>query len=261
MSEQVVISEDGVVVEEPKTAEKEIPTVKSMDKEQRQNTKEEVKEETESKKIELELERGYRIVNIEGYGELWIHKPTIEDDYVADLAYSQEFNKLMDESNLPTSEEMENKLEQRGKWTQLDKDELDDLRKEMISLSSDIILKKAEYKSNKSKRIKNEINKLQKEYESSRTKFFKKQAVHQKYMSMTIEGRADEKRLVFKMSRCVKRPDGQRVWETPEKLMEEKDSVPVGTLVYEFITFMQGVDPRVLQEVPDILKSIGDADF
>jgi len=254
----IVVEEVSVKVE-TQSQSQDIPTVSTIDQDQRDAKKEEIAEETESKRAEIELSKGYRIIDIPIYGELYIHKPTIDDDYEADLAYAKEVSILMEkEPNIPTTEEMEAKLEKRGAWTKVDEESLDDLRQEVVTTSTELVVAKAEYKSNNKVSIKNRINKLTETYKELRTKFLKKQATRSRFMSLTLEGRADEKRLIVKMSHCIKYPNGKRVWETPEDLKKEKDSEPVGRLVFEFITFTQGIDPRVLEQIPDLLNEIGD---
>ena len=255
--ELVIDPETGEVIEP--TDSQDIPTVASVEEDQKKALKETVEQQTEAKKIETELAKGYRVVNISPYGELHIHKPTIDDDYEADLAYSVEVSRLMDlYPNLPTMEEMEQRLERRGVWTEEHTKELEELRQDIVELSTEIFLAKAEYKTSKKASVKTKITKLTKEYEENRDQFLKMETRKSKFMSQTLEGRADERRLVVKMSRCIKRPDGSRVWETSEELKKEKDSDPVGRLVFEFMTFTQGVDPRVLEQVPDLLAQIGD---
>ena len=254
--------ESGLIIEEVITVKsgkdsKIIPTVSSIDREQRTDTKETLKEETDALNIERELKRGYREIDIPPYGKLHINKPSIDDDYEADLAYAKEVSRLMDSEDLPTREEMEVKLEKRGTWTAKDTADLDELRKEMVETTTEIIMVKSEYKSTKSVSVKSKLTELNDRYNKARTEFFKKEAIRSRFMSLTLEGRADEQRLVVKMSRCITRPDGKRVWETPDLLKKEKDSEPVGRLVFEFVTFSQGVDPRVLSQIPDFLDEVG----
>jgi len=251
--------EEVSVTLETKPQTQDIPTVSNVDKEQREYKKEEISEEVDAKRAEIELTKGYRVVDVPPYGELHIHKPTIDDDYAADLAYAKEVSRLMDnDPDIPTTEEMELKLEKRGAWTKVDEETLSDLRGEVVEIQTKIVLAKMEYKSSSKLDVKTKISELTKEYEKIRLVFLKKQATRSRFMSLTLEGRADEKRLIVKMSHCVKYPNGKRVWKTPEDLKKEKDSEPVGRLVFEFITFTQGVDPRVLEQIPDLLNEIGE---
>lgn len=253
----------GIVLEEttietPVEEEKEIPTVASVDESQREEKKKEIKEEVLSKQIELELKRGYREVEIEPYGKLHIYSPTIEDDYEGDNAYAEEISVLLIEEKLPTTEEMAEKLEKRGLWTPEHDDRLKDLQEENSQLAAEIIVLRADYKESKSVKLKNKINKLEDEHRKAKEEFLKLNAIKSKYFSFTVEGRAEEKRLVLKMSRSIRKPDGTKLWESAEKLQKEKNREPVSRLVYEYITFTQGIDPRVLERIPDLLDKVGD---
>jgi len=239
----------------------DIPTVSSVDTEQRKLTKEQIEEDTEAKKIEMEMEKGYRVITVAPYGEIQLHKPTVKDDYEAELVYAKEIGSLMDSQGLVTLEEMEAKLDKRGTWTKEDKNRLDTIKNEMVSVNTDLFLARSEYKVKKTPDLKRRIKELDKKYAELRTEFFKKESLRSRFMSLTIEGRADERRLVAKMSKCVTYLDGKRIWENPEDLEKERDSESVGRIVFEFITYIQGVDPRILQQVPEILKGLGDKEI
>lgn len=262
MTDIIIDNDTGIVVEDVvETANhdsKSLPTVDSVDSEQRKAKKEEILEEVAAKKTELELKLGYRAVEVPPYGLLHLHKPSINDDYVADIVYAKEVAKLMEDADLPTIEEMEIKLAKRGTWTKEDKNSLEELREDLVTTATELEIARSEYKSKNTVKFKKKIDKLTKDYEETKKLFLKKEAIKSRFMSLTIEGRSDEQRLIVKMSRCVKYPDGKYVWKTPDDLKKEKDSEPVGRLVFEFITFAQGVDPRVLETVPDILKEVGD---
>ena len=260
MEKVKVDSKTGIVIES-KTPTKEIPTVSSIDTAQRDLTKEDITQETDSKKLEVELKKGYRAVDIQPFGVLHIHKPSVEDDYEADLAYAKEVSKLMDTDELPTLEEMEAKLVKRGTWTEDHKEKLEDIKKDMVDTGAELSVSKIEYKSTKNTKSKNAINRLAKKYSDLKDQFFKLEAIKNRFMSLTIEGRADEQRLISKMSRCIKYPDGNLVWDSPSKLKSERDSEPVGSLVFEFITFTQGIDPQVLDKLPDVLRDVGDLEI
>ena len=161
-------------------------------------------------------------------------------------------------SKLPTVEEMEKIMRDRGKWTDKDDNEIEMYKEDLAENQAELILVKTEYKKTKSPKLKTKLTKLETESKRIKDEFTRKEGFRSKFKTNTIEGRADEKRLITKMSRCILKPDGSRVWETPGHLAKEKDSAAVGQLVYLFITFMQGIDPRLLEQVPEILSSLGD---
>lgn len=225
----------------------------------REDLKSSVNELTDVKKAEVEIVREYREVEVKPYGKLHIHRPSIEDDYNADLVYTDEMNRLlMSNPNIPTYEEQEQRLEKRGIWTTFHKEQMNDLREELAEISSEIFLVKEEYKSKKTSKLKSKIKDLQDKYEALKKEFLKMEGIRSKYFSATVEGRAEEKRFLVRMSHGVRYPSGDKVWKSPEELAKERDSEPVRRIVYEFIAFLQGVDSQVLAELPDILNEVGE---
>ena len=238
-----------------------LETVAELDTSQREDAANDVTETADISNAELELKQGYREVTIEPYGLIRIYKPTIEDDNASVLAYSQEFSKLMMESNLPTIEEMESKLKERKNAAVISAEDINDVRKDFQEAVAELAIAKSEYKVKKTPALKNRIVKLEKEQQEYKKELLRKEAIRNKYVTLTIEGQADERKLMEKLYRCTKYPDGKRVWETLEDLKKEQSSESVMNIVYEFIVFSQGIDPRVLEQIPDLLDEVGDADL
>ena len=234
-----------------------LDTVKDLDKQQREDLADEVSSELEADKAEVEMRLGYREIEIEPYGKLHIHKPTVDDDYYARLAYSDTFTDLMMNSKLKTIEEMEKMQKARGDEV-IDSDTIKEIQKDFSETAAELMIARDEYKKTHKPTSKRKVKQLEQELADLRKDLFKKEAIRNKYVNLTIEGMADQRQLVEKMYRCVLKPDGKRVWETPEDLMKEKDSEPVANIVYEFISFTRGIDPRVLRNIPDLLEQIGD---
>lgn len=218
-----------------------------------------VSELTDVKRAEMELIKDYREIEIDPYGKIRIYRPTIEDDYQADLVFTDEMNRLLRSNpNIPTQEEQEQMLESRGIWTKAHKDEVERIKEELSELSTELFLAKEEYKKNKTSKNKKKITDLNNEYDSLRKQFMKMQSVSSKYFGATVEGRAEEKRFLVRMSSAVKNVDGERIWSSTEDLAKERDSEPVRRIVYEFIAFLQGVDTQVLAELPDLFDEVGE---
>lgn len=217
--------------------------------------KETVQEQVNVKEAEVKLATQEKKVVIHPYGELVIKKPTIEDDYFADLVYAEEVNNLIMNSNLPSQDQMHKLLKSKGKWTQEDEDRVNELQSELSTLGAEIAILKAEKGKSSTKKNTLKIVEAEKKFNEGRAEYLRLKSAYNKFMSQTIEGRAEEKKLVAKMSRCVFNASGERMWANPQDLSREKDSEAIGRLVYEFIIFMQGIDPEILSGVPDLLEA------
>ena len=254
MSEELKIdNETGEVIEDG-----EIKSVGDLDKTQRQDNKSEVEDQAFSKQIELELKRGYREKVVEPYGTIRINRPTIEDDYHADLIYAETYTKLMDQGSLKNMDELEVQLKNRGLYDKIDPAKTDELRKEFQEVTAELFIARQEHKRKASSNLKAKIQKLANEQSTLRKEILHRESTRSKYSGLTIEGRSDEQRLMYRLHRCISYPDGKRVWETLDDLKKEKDAEHVAVIVFEFISFTQGLDPRVLREIPDFLEEVGD---
>lgn len=216
----------------------------------REELKEQAEEMVDVSTAEDIIEKGYKDVEYKPIGMVRILKPTIEDEQIADIAYAEELTRLMIETKLPTVEEMEKQLKKRGGDNEWDEEHLEEMRDDLTAAHADILLYKEVYKTDTSKTILNKLTEAKKKYAKMKKEFIRLNSIRQKYLSATIEGRADQKRLIAKMSRCIYNLQGKRIWETISQLEKEPETPALGALVYDFIAYINGLDPRVLSSVP-----------
>jgi hypothetical protein len=157
-------------------------------------------------KIEMELQRGYREVEIPDIGLVHIHRPTVEINYSADLVYAEELTRLMTDSKLKTIDEMQDTVMSR---LGVNRKKLEDMATELANYASEILVAKTEFAKNPRKTtLRRKIETLEKEHAELKKKFMEDQNKYHKFMAMTIEGKADELRLIYKMAACITDPPG-----------------------------------------------------
>lgn len=256
-----VVDENGVVLETLELKEG-IPVGKAIEEEQRESLTKDLADKVNARQIEVELNRGYRVLKSPVYGELHVYLPTIEIDYQADLVYSEEVLNLMRNSSLPTSEVLFEELKEKGDWTDDHIQKHEKLRESMFDTATELALAKADLIGNpQSKRVQKRVATLEKQVSAQRKEFFALESTKQKFFSLTVEGKAQEKQLIYKLVHCVKRKDGSQLWESTEELEKKGHSNRVRDIVIEFTTFSNGIDPRVLDSVPGLNTDVGDKDL
>jgi len=173
-----------------------------------------------------------RKVQTEKFGEVVLRFPTPEETRRADWQYSKIFNEAILDG-IPTQKQMEDLLREKGIWTNKDDKELDCLKAELDNTHAQLSEKKNGRK--KSKELKLKISKIRQE-------LIEKQSQKQRYLSNTVEMKADEARLNYLIHTCVETEAGEKIWNTYSDFQNERDHESTTKIIYEFLTFINNID-------------------
>jgi len=184
---------------------------------------------------------GTKTFEVDGFGTVTVRFPSIEESRIADYKYTQALNKAMMRDGLPTTEEMEKFLRDRGIWTEEDDKKLEELQKEMddqlIAISKVKSDKAAEPFRKRMAELREEINQLR-----SKRNF---------YMNQTAENKADEERIGYLTWACsINAETGERLWDTFEDFKNERNQRAVGQIAYQLLSLMAGIDDELLADLP-----------
>lgn len=178
-----------------------------------------------------EVQTGKRVFDTEKYGLLQIRYPKVEESRLADWEYSKVFQQaIMDD--IPTNREMEEVILKKKLWTQKDDDKIEKIKDEINKQLT--ILSKMESEKNMAP-IEDKINEL-------RDEMFGLQQEKQKYFNNTAEAKADEAKMSFLIHKCTEKADDNKpVWPKYSDFKNEEDQMTVNQIVYQFLTFINGL--------------------
>jgi hypothetical protein len=206
--------------------------------------KKESKEMSNKEKREkmVEVQTGRRVFDTEKYGLLQIRYPKVEENRLADWEYSKVFQQaVMDD--IPTNREMEETIKKKKLWTSKDDERIEQIREEINKQL--VLLSKMETEKNMLP-IETKINEL-------RDEMFGLQQEKQKYFNNTAEAKADEAKMSFLIHKCTEYADTNKpVWTTYKDFKEEEDQTTVNLIVYQFLTFINGLPADFLIDPSDV---------
>ncbi|HLI46449.1 MAG TPA: hypothetical protein VKU94_04580 [Geobacterales bacterium] len=208
------------------------------------NKKKESKEMTNKEKREkmVEVQTGKRVFDSKKYGLLQIRFPKVEENRLADWEYSKVFMQAVND-DIPTNKEIEAMIKRKNLWTEEDDKKIEELRAKIDAQL--VLLSKMETEKNMAP-IEAKIN----EY---RQEIFDLQQERQKYFNNTAEAKADEAKMSFLIHKCTEYADtGKPVWETYKDFKEEEDQATVNEIVYQFLTFINGLPADFLENPSDV---------
>ncbi len=193
----------------------------------------------ESREQMTEIKTGRRVFDTKRYGLLQIRFPKVEENRLADWEYSKIFQQaIMDD--IPTNKEMAKTIERKGLWSKEDDDKVDSLQDE-IQKQVTVLSKMADGSKNMDK-VQDKINELRQE-------IFKMQQERQRWYNNTAESKAEEAKMSFLIYKCTEFADGgKNVWSKYEDFKNEEDQEAVNTIVYQFITFINGLPSDYLSQ-------------
>lgn len=186
----------------------------------------------EARESLTEIKTGRRVFDTSKYGLLQIRFPKVEENRLADWEYSKVFQQaIMDD--IPTNKEMTKLIERKGLWTKEDDEKIEEINAE-IQKQVTVLGKMAEGSKNMEK-IQEKINELRQE-------IFQMQQERQRWYNNTAESKAEESKMSFLIYKCTEFADsGKNVWSKYDDFKNEEDQEAVNTVVYQFITFINGL--------------------
>lgn len=188
-----------------------------------------------------EVQTGRRVFDSEKYGLLQIRYPKVEENRLADWEYSKVFQQaVMDD--IPTNREMEDLIKKKKLWTKKDDERIEKIREEIQKQLT--VLSKMESEKN--------MLPIEMKIEELRDEMFGLQQEKQKYFNNTAEAKADEAKMSFLIHKCTEYADtGKSVWSTYSDFKEEEDQQTVNMIVYQFLTFINGLPADFLGSPSD----------
>jgi hypothetical protein len=178
-----------------------------------------------------EVQTGRRVFDSEKYGLLQIRYPKVEENRLADWEYSKVFQQaIMDD--IPTNREMEELIKKKKLWTKKDDERIEQIREEINKQLT--LLSKMETEKN--------MLPIEMKIEELRDEMFALQQEKQKYFNNTAEAKADEAKMSFLIHKCTEYAEnGKPVWNKYAEFKEEEDQQTVNMIVYQFLTFINGL--------------------
>lgn len=197
------------------------------------------------------LEREYS-----GIGKVRIYHPTLDIDSEVENLYIKEFNKLLMNEDFPTQNKMERVLKEKGIWTQEDENQIEKVMERITDLQVEYAQLRRKIQENSGKVTKTVINKMKKLSEQISEKNIELATLSLKKSSLfegTVENRAQRKALLYKFVKCVKRENGEQVWENLEELGKANGNL-VKPMVTDAMKFWRGVDSPLLEGLQDLIN-------
>ena len=178
-----------------------------------------------------EVQTGKRVFDTDKYGLLQIRYPKVEENRLADWEYSKVFQQaVMDD--IATNREMEEMIKKKKLWTKTDDNKIEKIREEIGKQLT--VLSKMETEKN--------MIPIEEKIEGLRDEMFGLQQEKQKYFNNTAESKADEAKMSFLIHKCTEYADGSKsVWKTYDDFKNEEDQNTVNMIVYQFLTFINGL--------------------
>jgi Fe2+ transport system protein B len=189
-----------------------------------------------------EIKQGFRDWEFDGI-KYRTRYPVSKEENDANWEFSKSFNRAMKEG-LPTTSEMDKMLRERGLWSNAD-DEMIDSKREKIGQLEIILAKKDSKDSSKP------TFKLASELSELRNEIVEKSGEYQRYMSQTVESKADEARTAYLVAVCTETVDGESVWESVDKFLTDKRAGLVNTATYHYITFTAGLAQDYIEQLTE----------
>jgi hypothetical protein len=188
-----------------------------------------------------EVQTGRRVFDSEKYGLLQIRYPRVEENRLADWEYSKVFQQaVMDD--IPTNREMEELIKKKKLWTKKDDEKIEQIKEEINKQLT--LLSKMETEKN--------MLPIEMKIEELRDEMFGLQQEKQRYFNNTAEAKADEAKMSFLIHKCTEYAENNKpVWGTYADFKNEEDQATVNMIVYQFLTFINGLPADFLVSPSD----------
>jgi hypothetical protein len=221
-------------------------------KQEEQELKKEALEEVEAKKAETEILSGEREVDIDGLGKVIIFHPTLSVNQECEKIYSEKFIEYLNENKLPTINQLEKLLEERGIWGPDQDADLEQKSQNLISLTVQLNQSKQDLKTvteKSRKKLEDKIAKLARDRMVAETELISKTMYRGSLIEATVERRAEKDALFHKMLKCTKTTEGNPLFKKKEDLFERSYGTGgVERLAVACLNFWSGLSDPLLEE-------------
>lgn len=192
----------------------------------------------ESTELVAEIKTGRRVFDTKK-GLLQIRFPGVEETRLGEWEYSKVLNQAMLDK-IPTNKEMARLIEERNLWGKEEEKKIEKLQEEIQKQI--LVLEKMSEGSKNAAAVEDKIAEI-------RNQIVTLQQERQRYFNNTAEAKADEAKMSFLISKCTEYADtGKPLWATYQDFKSEHDQETVNLIVYQFITFINGLPADFLSE-------------
>ena len=181
--------------------------------------------EVELKKAEKEIKQKYRSLTLDKFRnkknvEIYIYNTNPKIESEATDAYVKTFNRLIQDPDILTKDQLEKILIERGIWGKDKEEQVADYYEEIKLIELAVADMRKKKKVNKTT-----LDTYRDKWYEYRDKIAKIYEEHNQYLNNTVEGRANESEIKVRLSHCVKYTDEERVWNSVEELEDRKSVV------------------------------------
>jgi len=192
----------------------------------------------------------------EGLGTIRIHHPSFKVSTELENFYSTEFNRLLMETDYPTINELEDKLRERGSWSDKDDIELGKFQEGIRNMQYDLALAKLQLKDAKRKADKTKLEKRIKELRNEiilrNSKYIKRVTLKTQLFQSTVEKMAERNSQYLKYVKCVTDENDVPIWSSIDEMMDTKTRL-LEQLFFKSQSFWSGLeDPLFVQSLGQV---------
>lgn len=155
----------------------------------------------------------------------------------SDLIYDRAYDSALSQGMLPVKD-LETLMKERGLFSEEDESKLDRLRAQLEA--QEVLLSKTTKVKARQDKIKETIASLKKDAREIEYKKISK-------LSMSVESKAEEERLLFLCFSCTYLDNGELYWKKFEDLLNEKNIEFKDKILYEFIKFRNGIETSIIR--------------
>lgn len=193
----------------------------------------------EQREVMTEIKTGKRLFRDDDGELLQVRFPKVEENRLADWEYSKVLMEAI-KDGIPTAKQMAKMIEELGLWSKEDDDKIVALQEE-INKQITVMGKLTEGSKNYEK-AQDTINDLRQE-------ILDIQQDKQRLYNNTAESKAEEAKMSFLVFKCSEYADGEKpLWSSYNEFKNEQDQAKVNKIVYQFLTFVNGIPVDLLQE-------------
>lgn len=182
-----------------------------------------VSDDSIAKKAESQINLEFFEREYETIGIVRVHHPSLEVSNQIDLYYTEQFNKLLTETELPTVNELDERLQERGSWTNEHDSKLAKLQEAIRNTYFDIAQANLKKQKAKGKANKSKFDALIEQYNDKVIKFnaeyIKLVTLKTQLFQGTVEKVAEKNCIFKKIILCVTDIENKPIWNSIEELM------------------------------------------
>jgi len=172
---------------------------------------------------------------------VYVTQPTVEESKAAQRVFNKEFKKAMSDDGLLRAV-LENKLKEQGIWSDQKQKELEQLNKDIRE--NLIKLKKGGFKLSEAKELAVDVR-------IKRMKTAALMAERNQYDSYTVEAQAENAKIDYLMSKCIKNARGEPYFKDTTEYNDSSDEPFVLEAADKLVTMIYGLDENWEADLPE----------